>query len=115
MKRFPDFVTRPANRVASGPDPSISGHVFEGVDGVQVVFWECERGGVQAEHVHDFWEYALVVEGTFEGLVDGKPVRMGPGDECVIPPGVRHSGRYSTGYRAIDAFSARRVERLARG
>ena len=35
-----------------------------------------------------------------------------PGDECVIPPGTKHSGRYSKGYRAIDAFSAKRVTRI---
>jgi quercetin dioxygenase-like cupin family protein len=113
MQRFPSFFATPANRVASGPDPSMEGYVFEGVDGVQIVFWQCEQGGVQPEQVHDFWEYALVVEGTFDGLVGGKPVHLEAGDECVIPPGTKHSGRYSAGYRAIDAFSAKRVERAS--
>lgn len=115
MNSFPDFVTAAANRVAGPPDPSMSGYVYEGRDDVQIVFWQCKEGGLQPEQVHDFWEYALVVEGTFDGLVGGLPVHLEPGDECVIPPGTKHSGRYSRGYRAIDAFSAKRVSRAAEG
>jgi quercetin dioxygenase-like cupin family protein len=112
MKKFPEFFTTPANRVAHVPDPSMEGFVFDGKDSRQIVFWQTEKGGVQPEQVHDFWEYALVVEGTFEGEVGGKKVFLKAGDECVIPPGTRHSGTYSKGYRAIDAFSAERVTRI---
>lgn len=113
MKKFPAFFTTSANRVATPPDAAMEGFVFEGTDGVQIVFWQCEEGGDQPEQVHDFWEYALVVEGTFDGIVGGKPVHLEPGEECVIPPGTKHAGRYSKGYRAIDAFSSKRVERAA--
>jgi quercetin dioxygenase-like cupin family protein len=113
MKKFPEFLAAAANRVKGAPDAAMAGFLFEGADGVQIVFWQCAQGGTQPEQVHDFWEYALVVEGTFDGTVGGKPVRLAPGDECVIPPGTPHSGRYSAGYRAIDAFSAKRVERAA--
>ena len=112
MKKFPSFLTTRSNQVANVPDPSMQGHVFEGKGGIQIVFWQSENGGVQPEQVHDFWEYALVVEGSFEGIVGGQPVSLKPGDECVIPPGTRHSGTYSRGYRAIDAFSAKRVTRI---
>ena len=111
MKKFPDFVMSAVNRVDAGPNPDMAGSLFEGADEVQVVFWQSEAGGEQPEHVHDFWEYALVVEGTFDGVVDGKPVHLEPGDECAIPPGAVHKGTYSTGYRAIDAFAAKRVKR----
>jgi quercetin dioxygenase-like cupin family protein len=114
MQTFPSFVTTPADRVAGAPDAAMEGFVFEGAAGVQIVFWQCESGGEQPEQVHDFWEYALVVEGTFDGLVGGQPVHLEPGDECVIPPGTLHSGRYSKGYRAIDAFSSQRVVRARR-
>ena len=113
MKKFPEFLATAANLVQGAPDAAMKGFLFEGADGVQIVFWQCQRGGVQPEQVHDFWEYALVVEGTFDGAVGGKPVHLAPGDECVIPPGTKHSGTYSKGYRAIDAFSAKRVERAA--
>jgi quercetin dioxygenase-like cupin family protein len=115
MKPFPDFVTTASNRVGGAPDSAMKGYVFEGRDDVQIVFWQCKEGGVQPEQVHDFWEYALVVEGTFDGMVGGKPVHLKAGDECVIPPGTKHSGRYSTDYRAIDAFSAKRVSRAEIG
>jgi quercetin dioxygenase-like cupin family protein len=113
MKKFPDFITNDADRVANVPDPSMAGFVFEGDDDVQIVFWQCENGGGCEEHVHDFWEYAIVVEGHFDGTIGDEVIHMEPGDECVIEPGVRHSGTYSKGYRAIDAFSARRVTRLS--
>jgi len=111
MKPFPDFVTHEANRVAQTPDPSVQGFVFNGEKDVQIVFWQCKKGGKSPRHSHDFWEYALVVEGTFKGEVDGKEILLNAGDECLIPPGKFHSGTYSKDYRAIDAFSQKRVER----
>ena len=80
MKKFPDFITNDADRVANVPDPSMAG---------------------------------FVVEGHFDGTIGDEVIHMEPGDECVIEPGVRHSGTYSKGYRAIDAFGARRVTRLS--
>ena len=112
MQKFPAFIANDADRVAEVPDPSMQGFVFEGEDDVQIVFWQCENGGECAEHFHDFWEYAVVIEGTFDGTVGDPVIHMEPGDECVVAPGVKHSGRYSTGYRAIDAFSAKRVDRI---
>ena len=56
MKKFPEFITTDADRVAEVPDPSMAGFVFEGEEDVQIVFWQCENGGESAEHVHDFWE-----------------------------------------------------------
>ena len=115
MKKFPPFVTSGANAVAGSHDPSVAGFVFDGADDVQIIFWQCEKGGESADHVHDFWEWAVVLEGTFDGLVGGNPLHLGPGEECLIPPGVRHSGRYSAGYRAIDAFSGHRIDRAVLG
>jgi len=112
MKEFPEFILQPANRVASAPDASMQGFVFEGAEGTQIVFWRCQKGGEVAEHVHDFWEYCLVVEGTFDGLIEGEPIHLEAGDECTIPPGAKHSGRFSHGYRAIDAFGGKRVGRV---
>lgn len=113
MKKFPEFIMKPSDRVANVPDPSMKGVVFEGVEGTQIVFWECEEGGESPEHSHEFWEYAVVVEGTCDCMIEGKLVHLEPGDECVIPAGTKHSGRYSPGYRAIDAFGGKRVERMS--
>lgn len=115
MKKFPQFITQPADGVANVPDPAMQGFVFEGAEGSQIVFWQCEKGGESLEHVHDFWEYCVVVEGIFDGMIDGKPVHLEAGEECAIPPGVKHNGRFSPGYRAIDAFGGKRVNRVLNG
>ena len=110
MRRFPDFMRRASDAVKSdGRSGGTSGHVFDGASGTQIVIWECEHGGKSEMHTHDFDEYAIVVQGTFEGTVGGVPVSLGPGDECFIPAGVPHDGVYSPNYRAIDAFGGQRI------
>jgi quercetin dioxygenase-like cupin family protein len=89
----------------------MEGYVFEGADGTQLVLWTNETGqGYSAPHSHDFDEYCVVLSGRFTGLVDGKPVDVGPGEELHIPAGVVHEGGYTMGYRAIDGFGGRRVK-----
>ena len=52
-----------------------------------------------------------MVEGCYEGIVDGKSIVLNPGDECAIPPGVLHEGKHSANYRAIDIFGGPRFVR----
>jgi quercetin dioxygenase-like cupin family protein len=112
MHEFPEFMRNAANAVKrTSRAGGMEGYVWDGADGSQVVLWHCRDGGRSEMHAHDFDEYALVVQGTFTGTAGGKPVTVGPGDECFIPAGVPHDGEYSADYRAIDAFGARRVER----
>ena len=112
MNRFPSFMRRRCNAVkTSRQSGGMRGYVFEGVDGSQMVIWESPRGGVSERHVHDYDEYAIVVQGTFIGTVGRKKVTLRAGDECFIPAGVPHDGVYSRNYRAIDAFGGRRVVR----
>lgn len=102
----------PRNAVAAGNvAKGLVGFVFDGVDGAQMVLWQCTDGGTCAMHRHDYDEYAVVLQGTFEGTVGGKRVKMKAGDECFIPAGVPHDGKYSADYRAIDCFGGRRVKR----
>jgi quercetin dioxygenase-like cupin family protein len=110
MKHFPDFIKKEQNKVPNAPE-GMEGYFFEGADGSQVIFWENQSGGSVALHTHDFWEYCYVVEGLYEGIVDGKPVSVGPGDECLVPPGIPHQGKHSSNYRAIDIFGGPRVIR----
>ncbi len=109
--QFPEFVRNPSNSVDDAP-PGMSGFIYDGVQGEQVVFWENREGGSSPPHSHDFWEYAVVVQGTFDGRIGDQEVHLGPGDECAIPPGVVHEGRYSPNYRAIDVFGGKRVCRV---
>lgn len=116
MKGFPAFLKRKINRVDVAGDPAnvMEGYVFDGSDGSQIVLWECPAGGVSPPHQHDFDEWAIVIEGHYEGVHGGQPVTLGPGDECFIPAGMLHEGRYSLGYRALDGFGGCRVKRVAR-
>lgn len=110
MKEFPAFMRHPRNAAATGKIAAdLEGYVFEGRDGSQVVLWQCKEGGRSETHVHDYDEYAVVLEGTFTGFIGDKAVVMHPGDECYIPAGTPHSGEYTANYRAIDAFGGRRV------
>lgn len=110
MKEFPVFMRHPANAVQQpGPASGLEGFVFEGRDGSQMVLWQCEKGGRSETHTHDYDEYAVVLAGTFTGMIGDRQVTMKPGDECHIPAGTPHSGEYTPGYRAIDAFGGRRV------
>lgn len=110
MKHFPEFIRNNKNRVPDAPE-GMEGFVFDGADGSQVILWENASGGSVGLHTHDFWEYCYVLEGTYEGIVDGKPIKLGPGDECLIPPGVPHAGKHSKNYRALDIFGGQRIKR----
>jgi quercetin dioxygenase-like cupin family protein len=94
MKIFPEFIMQPVDRVANALDPSMKDVVFDGAEGTQIVFWQFEESGEVPEHVHDFWEYCVVVEGTMDTMVGGKMIHLDPGDECVVPPSTKHSGRF---------------------
>ena len=108
MKHFPDFFKNEKNKVPNAPE-GMEGYVFESADGCQAIFWENVTGGSVPLQTHDFWEYAYVVEGWYVGVIDGKVIRLEPGDECLIPPGVPHKGKHSSNYRAIDIFGGPRV------
>lgn len=62
MDDFPEFMKRPANRIAVGSQatPGVEGYVFDGVDGSQMAFWTCGETALSASHVHDFDEYMIV-------------------------------------------------------
>ncbi len=110
MKEFPAFMRHPANAVQQpSPASGLEGFLFEGRDGSQMVLWQCAKGGRSETHTHDYDEYAVVLAGVFTGMIGDRPVTMKPGDECYIPAGTPHSGEYTAGYRAIDAFGGRRV------
>lgn len=113
MKTFPKFMTHPRNAVRGAHAGSgLQGFLFEGADGTQMVIWQCRRGGMSPLHTHPYDEYAIVVQGTFKGTVDGKPIVLKAGEECFIPAGKPHDGKYSANYRAIDAFGGKRVQRI---
>ena len=114
MVDFPAFMKHPANRIASASQHTadVEGYVFDGVDGSQMAFWCCHSDAVTEEHVHDFDEYFIVVEGTYVLIINGQEIRVGAGQEYYIPRGTRIAGRVTAGTRTIHAFGGQRATRV---
>ncbi len=112
MDHFPEFMKHAVNAVASHQkSDGVQGHVFDGVDGSQIVIFECESGGVSKEHVHEFDEYFVVIQGEYTLGIQGQEIRLRKGQEYHIPPGVPHDGRFTAGTRTINAFGGKRADR----
>jgi mannose-6-phosphate isomerase-like protein (cupin superfamily) len=115
MSDFPTFMKNPANRIASTSQNTvgIEGYVFDGADGSQMAFWRCNSDAVTAEHIHEFDEYFIVVEGSYFLTLNGQELHVGAGQECHIPRGTRISGRVTSGSRTIHMFGGQRARRAA--
>ena len=85
--------------------------VFDGADESQMVFWTCSQTATSAQHVHEFDEYMLVVQGCYTLLIDGERIPVKAGEEYLIPRGVAHSGEVVAGARTIHAFGGHRADR----
>jgi mannose-6-phosphate isomerase-like protein (cupin superfamily) len=113
MDDFPEFMKHPANRIAKSQQatPGVEGYVFDGADGSQAAFWTCRETAASAEHVHDYDEYMLVVQGCYTLIIDGERIPVKAGEEYFIPRGVSHSGEVLAGTRTIHAFGGHRASR----
>ena len=114
MHQFPNFMKNSANRIASTAQhtANVQGYVFDGADGTQVAFWECQTDANTEEHSHDFDEYVLVVEGCYTITMDGAESQIHAGQECLIPRGTSISGRVTAGTRTIHMFGGHRADRV---
>ncbi len=113
MNDFPEFMRHPYNRISprSQYSQGIEGYVFDGADGGQMAIWTCETDGKSTEHVHDFDEYLVVVQGKYTLIIAGEKILLGVGQEYFIPKGTAHAGEYLAGTRTIHAFGGRRAKR----
>jgi mannose-6-phosphate isomerase-like protein (cupin superfamily) len=111
MDDFPDFMKRPANRIATSSQatPGVEGYLFDGVDGSQMAFWTCREAAVSEPHVHDYDEYMVVVQGCFTLVIEGQRIPIRAGQEYFIPKGLWHGGEPLAGTRTIHAFGGRRA------
>jgi quercetin dioxygenase-like cupin family protein len=113
MADFPPFMKNPRNWIATSSQhtPGVEGYVFDGADESQMTFWTVERDAVTAEHVHEFDEWFVVIEGSYALTLNGKDVVVRAGQECFIPRGTRIAGKVIAGTRTVHAFGGRRAER----
>ena len=114
MDSSPEFMRNPANRIVRSKQatPGGEGYVFDGVESQNGVL-DLHQTATSAEHVHEFDEYMLVVQGCYTLLIDERRIPVKAGEEYVIPRGVPHSGEVVAGTRTIHAFGGHRADREA--
>ena len=113
MNDFPEFMKHPYNKISSRSQygKGIVGYVFDGADGAQMAIWTCPTVGISLEHVHDFDEYFVVVQGRYTLIIAGEKIPIEVGQEYFIHKGTAHGGEYLAGTRTIHAFGGRRAKR----
>lgn len=114
MNDFPDFMKRPANRIATSDQatPGVEGYVFDGADGSQLAFWTCRQAAAAEAQTHEYDEYVVVVQGCYTLIIGGKRIPLKAGEEYCIPRGTRHGGEVVAGTRTIHAFGGHRADRM---
>jgi mannose-6-phosphate isomerase-like protein (cupin superfamily) len=112
MDDFPEFMKGHKNSITSKQQShGVSGWVYDGVDGKQMAYWVCEIDGMSQEHVHDFDEYFIVVQGMYTLIIEDRRIDLSKGDEYFIPQKMPHAGEFKAGTRTIHCFSGKRAER----
>jgi len=116
VNEFPLFMRNPTNAVGSHQKSAgVEGYIYDGADGSQVIIFQCATSGISKEHVHDFDEYFVVIQGEYTLGIEGKTLQLTAGQEYYIPKGVPHDGAFIAGTRTINAFGGMRAERKAGG
>lgn len=113
---FPEFMRNPLNAV--GPhqkSDGVEGFIYDGADGSQVLIFQCSTNGISKEHVHDFDEYFVVIQGEYTLGIEGRTIKLTAGQEYYIPRGIPHDGAFVAGTRTINAFGGKRAERKTEG
>ena len=81
---------------------------FEGkfihTDRMTFAYWDISKSANLPEHSHPHEQVVNMLEGEFELIVEGKSLRLKPGDIVVIPPNVPHQGHAITTCRILDVF-----------
>jgi quercetin dioxygenase-like cupin family protein len=70
---FPEFMRRAENRIAASNQATagVEEYVFDGADGSQMAVWTCHETASSTEHVHEFDEYMVVVQGCYTLIIEG--------------------------------------------
>ncbi len=111
MKEFPEFMTRPTNKVPMQQQntPDIQGCYYTAADGSQMAFWTCMADRISKEHQHDYDEYMVCLSGEYVVTINGEETVLHAGNELFIPKGTVQGGRCKAGTRTIHAFGGRRI------
>ena len=111
LNDFPEFMKSNANAISSShQSKGIEGWLYESVDGKQMAYWVCRQPVVSDEHIHDYDEYFVVVQGAYTIVFRDREVTIDQGGEYHIPKGVPHAGRAEASTRTIHCFGGRRAQ-----
>ena len=112
MEDFPEFMKTAENSIAAKSQSiGVKGWVYDGIDGKQMAYWKCNVDGTSNEHVHDYDEYFVVVQGVYTLIIDAKKIPVRAGQEHFIPKGLAHSGEFVAGTRTVHCFGGNRANR----
>jgi quercetin dioxygenase-like cupin family protein len=73
----------------------------------QLVFYQMETNAIIPEHIHEYAEWGMVIEGEIELTVEGKTRNVKKGDEWLTPARAKHKWASLTKSRVIGLFSER--------
>jgi len=114
MKEFPEFMRKPVNAISTkSKSQGVDGYVFDGADGSQITIWQCTTSGLSLEHVHEYDEYMVVVQGRYTVITRDGEIELNAGQEHDIQKNIPHSGRFIEGTRTIHAFDGKRATRAS--
>ncbi len=112
MDDFPKFMKTKENKIGTeSQSKGIEGWVYDGIDGKQMIYWKCNTDGISNEHVHDFDEYFVVVQGVYTLIIGNEKIPLKAGAEYFIPKGLPHGGEFIAGTRTIHFFGGKRANR----
>jgi quercetin dioxygenase-like cupin family protein len=81
------------NHIKGGPDySSVEGGVVEG-DRMIVALMRMPAGTGAETHSHPNEQWIYILEGTFEGAIEGKPFTAKAGTVVYVPANAMHSGK----------------------
>jgi len=73
-------------------------------ESMQMVFFEFQEGGRVTGHSHSYSQWGMVIDGTMELTVNGKPKMFRKGEEYLVPAGANHSAKFPCKTRIVDLF-----------
>jgi quercetin dioxygenase-like cupin family protein len=74
-------------------------------ENTQLVFFEMEPSAVVPEHIHEYPQWGMVIDGEMNLITNGKSLICTKGTEYLIPARVKHYARFYKETRVVDFFS----------
>jgi len=116
MNDFPKFMRNPLNAIdPKSQSPGNVGYVYDGIDGSQMAIWTSMEDVISREHVHNYDEYFIVVEGECKLKLGNETTIFKKAMNIMFPRGIPHSGESKEGTRTIYAFGSKRAKRINEG